>query len=201
MWFFLTLSCRQTHFSQPMPQPWPLVKVKDKKSVLVQVMAWRLTGDKPLPEAILTQFTDAYTIVFASKLKHRHALNNSTQAAKHISISHKILFSWKLSWIWDSSYNGTIFLTLNFVCHYTHYITEPKSKSEWHTLWDGDHLSTNDLEEGRDMCLALAIIYRIMYVLAWRTVYALTIVLFWCLFPVLRSNEGNKHQNNTWVSA
>ena len=24
--------------------------------------------------------------------------------------------------------------------------------------------------------------------------------LFWCLFPELRSNEGNKHQNNTRVS-
>ena len=42
---------------------------------------------------------------------------------------------------------------------------------------------------------------RIMYVLAWRTVYALTRGLFWCLFPELRSNEGNKHQNNTRVNA
>ena len=32
----------------------------DKKSALVQVMAWRRTGDKPLPEPMLTQFTDAY---------------------------------------------------------------------------------------------------------------------------------------------
>ena len=40
-----------------------------------------------------------------------------------------------------------------------------------------------------------------MYVLAWRTVCALTRVLFWCLFPELRSNEGNKRQNNTRVSA
>ena len=28
--------------------------------VLVQVMAWCRTGDKPLPEAMLIQFTDAY---------------------------------------------------------------------------------------------------------------------------------------------
>ena len=42
---------------------------------------------------------------------------------------------------------------------------------------------------------------RIMYVPSWRTVFALTLVLFWCLFPKLRSNEGNKHQNNTLVSA
>ena len=43
--------------------------------------------------------------------------------------------------------------------------------------------------------------YRIMYVLEWRTVSVLTRGLFWCLFPELWSNEGNKHQNNTRVSA
>ena len=32
----------------------------DNKAALVQVMAWRSTGDKPLPESMLTQFTDAY---------------------------------------------------------------------------------------------------------------------------------------------
>ena len=32
----------------------------DNKPALVQVMAWRRTGDKPLPEPMLTQFTDAY---------------------------------------------------------------------------------------------------------------------------------------------
>ena len=30
------------------------------KSALVQVMAWRWTGDKPLPAPMLTQFIDAY---------------------------------------------------------------------------------------------------------------------------------------------
>ena len=39
-----------------------------------------------------------------------------------------------------------------------------------------------------------------MYVLEWRTVSAFTRVLFWYLFPELRCNEGNKHQN-TQVSA
>ena len=37
-----------------------------------------------------------------------------------------------------------------------------------------------------------------MYVLEWQTVSALKRGLFWGL---LRSNERNKHQNNTWVSA
>ena len=32
----------------------------DNKSALVQVMAWRRPGDKPLLEPVLTQFTDAY---------------------------------------------------------------------------------------------------------------------------------------------
>ena len=32
----------------------------DNKPALVQVMAWRRTGDKPLPEPMMTQFTDAY---------------------------------------------------------------------------------------------------------------------------------------------
>ena len=32
----------------------------DYKPALVQVMAWRQRGDKPLPEWMLTQFTDAY---------------------------------------------------------------------------------------------------------------------------------------------
>ena len=32
----------------------------DSKSALVQVVAWCWTGDKPLPESVLTQLTDAY---------------------------------------------------------------------------------------------------------------------------------------------
>ena len=41
---------------------------------------------------------------------------------------------------------------------------------------------------------------RIMYVLEWRIVSALTRGLFWCLFPKLGSNEGSKCQNNARVS-
>ena len=32
----------------------------DNKPALVQVMAWRCIGDKPLPEPMMAQFTDAY---------------------------------------------------------------------------------------------------------------------------------------------
>ena len=31
----------------------------NKKPAFVQVMAWRRTGDKPLPEPMMIQFTDA----------------------------------------------------------------------------------------------------------------------------------------------
>ena len=42
---------------------------------------------------------------------------------------------------------------------------------------------------------------KIIHVLSWRTVSALTWVLFWYLFPSLLRNSGNKHQNNLLVSA
>ena len=32
----------------------------DNKTALVQILAWQRTGDKLLPEPMLTQFTDAY---------------------------------------------------------------------------------------------------------------------------------------------
>ena len=32
----------------------------DNMAALVQLMAWCRTGDKPLPDSMLTQFTDAY---------------------------------------------------------------------------------------------------------------------------------------------
>ena len=38
----------------------------DNKAALVQVMAWRRTDVKPLPEPMLTQFTDAYMRHYAT---------------------------------------------------------------------------------------------------------------------------------------
>ena len=37
--------------------PWSPI---DNEPALVQVMAWRWTGDKPLPEPMVIQFIDAY---------------------------------------------------------------------------------------------------------------------------------------------
>ena len=41
---------------------------------------------------------------------------------------------------------------------------------------------------------------KIMYLLFRWTIPALTRVLFWCLFPSLLGNSGNKHQNNPLLS-
>ena len=40
----------------------------DNKSWLIQEMAWRRMGNKPLPEPIMTRFTDAY-------LRHSYSLS------------------------------------------------------------------------------------------------------------------------------
>ena len=40
----------------------------DNKPALVQVIAWRRTGDKPLPEPMLTQFTDIYVALGGDEL-------------------------------------------------------------------------------------------------------------------------------------
>ena len=42
----------------------------DYKSALVQVMAWHRTGEKPLPESMLTQFTDAYIPILTPDYWH-----------------------------------------------------------------------------------------------------------------------------------
>ena len=39
------------------------------KSALIQVMAWHRTGDKPLPDPMLNEFTDAY-------MRHKRELND-----------------------------------------------------------------------------------------------------------------------------
>ena len=40
----------------------------NKKPTLVQVMAWRRIGDKPLSEPMLTRFTDAYAALGRDEL-------------------------------------------------------------------------------------------------------------------------------------
>ena len=40
----------------------------DNRAALVQVIAWHRTGDKPLPEPMMTQFTDVY-------MRHKEGVN------------------------------------------------------------------------------------------------------------------------------
>ena len=42
----------------------------DNKSTLIQVMAWRQTGYKPLPEPMLTHFTDKYMLHWGRWVKN-----------------------------------------------------------------------------------------------------------------------------------
>ena len=44
----------------------------DNKAALVQVVAWRRTGDKPFPELMQTKFSDAYR---GDKLTNDTSLN------------------------------------------------------------------------------------------------------------------------------
>ena len=46
----------------------------------------------------------------------------------------------------------------------------------------------------------MSVLYREWYMYLSYRLFQHSRVLFWCLFPELRSNEGNKHQNNTRVS-
>ena len=58
------LKCIFLNENDKIPVPFSLKFVPksptDNTPALVQGMAWRRTGDKPLPAPILTQFTDAY---------------------------------------------------------------------------------------------------------------------------------------------
>ena len=56
----LKLEQNGQHFADEIFKLFDEWKNFDNKSALVQVMAWQQTGDKPLPEPLLTRVTDAY---------------------------------------------------------------------------------------------------------------------------------------------
>ena len=60
----------------------------DNKAALVQVMAWRRTGDRPLPEPMITKYTDAYIWHFGGEKPTR-----DTQAQTRISSTWTCMFS------------------------------------------------------------------------------------------------------------
>ena len=62
----------------------------DNKPVLVQVMAWRRSGDKPLPEPTLAQFTDTYMRHWGGWVNGHFCWNyrNSWGGWMHLSVHH-----------------------------------------------------------------------------------------------------------------
>ena len=59
------------------------------KSALVQVMAWRRTGDKPSPEVMITQFTDAYMRHYGGELND--ANHHTDIAGRSINLTSQTL--------------------------------------------------------------------------------------------------------------
>ena len=77
----------------------------DYKSALVQVMAWHRTGEKPLPELMLTKFTDAY-------IRHSWGGNKITKSGRsfHWGLVH-LVQSASLCWNTPKIFH-TVFETL-----------------------------------------------------------------------------------------
>ena len=58
-----------------------MFQATDIKSSLVQVMAWICTGDKQLPEPMMTQFTDI----------NHHISNKMHTKSQNLNVSHLVL--------------------------------------------------------------------------------------------------------------
>ena len=64
----------------------------DNDPALVQVMAWRVFGNKPLSEPMLTRFNDAY-------MRHKGWVNEFSAGIHFIDITIIIEKRWKFIWI------------------------------------------------------------------------------------------------------
>ena len=99
--------------------------------------------------------------------------------------------------LWISSWIKSIYNELDITCHVF--------ASQFSGHYD---VITNRLWRHQQNVKRASVIYgslchvrnEIMYVLVWRTVYALTRVLFWCLFlPLLRNSEINTKITLSWA--
>ena len=97
-------------------------------------------------------------MVFPQKLKHRHAGNNCTQPADHISTGREIWFGSQLIRSQDPHTMEPV-SSQSFSLHRTN--CPPNlgliSQSDWRNLRGADNLSTSDLRTRRDVDLALGI--------------------------------------------
>ena len=152
-------------------------------------MAWHRPGDKPVSGSIVVR------PIYASMSKPRPYLTGNI-------FLHR---SWISPWIKSISNELDIIIHViaSQLSGYYDVINNP--------LWRNQQNAT-PASEARGRCVKVVVLSsfssslcrernKIMYVLSWRTVSALTRVLFWCLLPSLLRNSGNRHQNNPLVSA
>ena len=157
-------------------------------------------------------YFQVYTICLASCLHRSHCclpkfkryrLTTNIYQNRHASFLHDR--PWILPWI--KSISNELGIAIHMIA----------SQLSGHCHVIGNQLwrhqqNENCVSEIRERCIEIVISSsfmdslchvrnKIMYVLSWRTVSALTRGLFLCLFPSLLRNSGNKHKNNPLVSA
>ena len=133
-----------------------------------------------------------------------------------IETSHPMLIKIKLKyflhdrpWIspWMKSISNVLDITIHVIASQLSGHCDVISNRLWR-----HQQNENRASEKRGRCVKIVILSsfmdsfcrvrnKIIYVLSWRTVSALTRVLFRYIVPSLRRNSGNKHQNNPLVSA
>ena len=86
---------------------------KSVLSVLIQVMAWHQAGAKPLPEAVMTQFVDAYLAWSLNELTHWGRDNMAaifqTTFSNAFSWMKMYKFRWSFQWSLFPGFQFTIF--------------------------------------------------------------------------------------------
>ena len=86
----------------------------DNTPPLVQVMAWHRTGDKPLPEPIMTQFIDAYM------RQYREMRESVEYASSDMLLNHKILSRFTQRSRYETTYHGHLIMLIQMAdkCYY-----------------------------------------------------------------------------------
>ena len=114
-------------------------------------------------------------------------------------------------WPWISSWIKSISNELDITIHVISSQLSGHCDVTSKLLWRHQQ-NENRARETRGRCVKIVVLSsfmdslcriknKIMYVLSWRTVSALTRVLFWCWFPSLLRNSAKKPTKMTLVSA
>ena len=143
-------------------------------------------------------------VIYSTRIKTHWASELANMAIGALMLHNNIIIPWhtkqrlSMDWQYCSLYY--------FIERVRYHLSHARVTIVW-SLWRHQQLTVTSLAERKTsewdtgtMCTD-RVRNKIMYVLSWRTVYVLTRVLCWCLFPSLLRNSGNKHQNNPIVSA